>query len=204
MIIPIKQRTNPFKSFDNEADALDWTMNFLVSHGFDVEPEKWLSPRLRCDLYVTMKHGINFPLEIKPDLTCAANIARAVSQAADYAQAIRKPAFIGPIVHNVDHKQFNTSDSPFIDVEMRRELNHLNGLEKRLIDDYLLFAMRQNVGFLEIASDQSWMLLRQEPGRRFILHKNDQETDYRLEFWGWRSSYGSNFKFHTLAGAKSK
>lgn len=198
MIIP-DYSAQPLHFFASEADAVDWTVSLFDKFGFWTEREKRLQSGLRCDLYVRMQEGeIEFPMEIKKELTAAKHFRKASAQAADYANELKLPAFIGPVVYKRETHIYPRGLN-----ESERKIEHLEQLlrlaQRRRTHDYLLFTMQQNVGFVETDEDMSWISIRQEPDLKFIYDTRSNRNQYRPQFWGWRENRGSNFTFTGLS-----
>ena len=198
-MIVTEYAAQPLHFFESEAQAVDWTVTLLRKFGFYSEREKTLKNRLRCDLYVRMQDGeIEFPMEIKKELTHAKHFRKAIAQAADYANEVKLPAFIGPVVFKTEwerRKQLSGAMNP----EIQRLQWLLMLTQDRRIHDYLLFAMQQNVGFIETDTEMSYLCVRLEPDFKFIFDSRGRNEQYRPQFWGWRESRGSNFNFTGLS-----
>ena len=153
--------------FSTEADARSFLIKRIERSGFPYREEYTLKPsRLRLDLVVKVEDEY-LPVEIKKSLVTASLFSQAVAQAHSYANEIKRPVFIGPLLAR-SHQQVNN-------------LKFANVLAGRL-----------NVGIIWCGSYNLDFYLGEKPILKF--NERFKRTEISLQHFLYREARGSKRK----------
>jgi len=153
--------------FPTEEDARSFLIKRIERSGFPYREEYILKPsRLRLDLVVKVENDF-LPIEIKKSLVTASLFSQAVAQAHSYANEIKRPVFIGPLLAR-SHQQVNN-------------LKFANVLAGRL-----------NVGIIWCGSYNLDFYLGEKPILKFNEHF--KRTEISLQHLLYREAHGSKRK----------
>ena len=85
--------------FGTEEEAKNFIISNLKYHDALFEEYKIKDFKIRLDLVVKFD-DLYLPVEVKRKLYEASHVAAAIAQAHSYAEIIKRPVFIGPIIHD--------------------------------------------------------------------------------------------------------